>query len=57
MFAFTNATILFLHDPRCQFHQRSTSSFYVCRSGKRKKDLQIDSLFYDFEICDRKSCT
>ncbi len=24
-------------NPRCQFHQHSTSSFYACRSQKRKK--------------------
>ena len=30
---------------RCQFHQRSTSSFYACRSQKRKKDCRVKQLF------------
>ncbi len=30
-------------DPaRCQFHQRSTYSFYACRSQKRKKILMTE---------------
>ena len=28
-----------------QFHQHSTSSFYACRSQKRKKDRQLKLLF------------
>ena len=30
---------------RAQFHQRSTSSFYVHRFQKRKKDSQVKHLF------------
>ncbi len=33
---------------RCQFHQRFTSSFYACRSQKRKKDCQVISVFFRF---------
>ena len=42
---------------RGQFHQRSTSSFYACRSQKRKKDDWLDSLFCAFGIWERKSCS
>jgi len=38
-----------------QFHQHSTSSFYMRRSQKRKKDWQLDCLFCAFRICKRKS--
>jgi len=40
-----------------QFHQHSTSSFYVYRSQKSKKDSQVVSLFCTFGICAPKSCT
>jgi len=33
------------NDIRCQFHQRSMSSFYVHRSRKCKKDSQVLSFF------------
>jgi len=40
-----------------QFHQRSTFSFYMRRSQKRKTDSQVVNLFYAFGIYERKSCT
>jgi hypothetical protein len=42
---------------RDQFHQCSTSSFYVLRSQKRKKDSQVVNLFCAFGICACKSCS
>ncbi len=33
---------------RCQFHQRSTSSFYACRSQKRKKRQSSCQSFLGF---------
>ena len=38
---------------RCQFHQRSTSSFYPRRSQKRKKDSQVKQLLCAFGISAR----
>jgi hypothetical protein len=35
-----------------QFHQRSTSSFCMRRSWKRKKSWQLDCLFCSFSICE-----
>ena len=32
-------------DIKCQFHQRSTSSFYACRSQKCKKTIKSSSFF------------
>ncbi len=40
-------------DNRCQFHQRSMSSFYMWRSN----DSQVASLFCAFGICALKSCS
>ncbi len=43
---------------RCQFHQRSTYSFYTCRSQKYQTTLPIWlSFFCAFGICKCKSCT
>jgi len=44
------------HMCRYKLQQCSMSSFYACRSQKRKEDWQLDSLFYAFGICARKSC-
>jgi len=42
-----------MEEIRCQFHQHSLYSFYICRS---QKDWQQDCLFYTFGISVRKSC-
>jgi len=42
---------------RCQFHQRSTYSFYVHRAQKRKKRQWSCKSFYTFGNYARKSCT
>ncbi len=40
-----------------QFHQHNYMySFYMCRSQKSKKDIQIVNLFYAFMIYKLKSC-
>ncbi len=44
-------------DTRCQFHQRSTSSFFEIRSQKCKKDWEHDCLLGAFRICSLKSCS
>jgi len=43
-------------ESRCQFHQRSTNSFYACRSQKSRKVSQVVSLYCAFRICECKSC-
>jgi len=40
-----------------QFQQRSTYSFYACRSQKRKKIMTTWLSSYAFGICTHKSCT
>ena len=42
---------------RCQFHQRSTCSFYAHGSQKRKMILTTKLKYYAFGICTGKSCT
>jgi len=41
----------------CQFHQRSTRSFYTRRSQKRKISVKLSVSFYAFDIHARKSCS
>ncbi len=43
------------HSFRCQFQQHFTSSFYICRSQKRKMILTTWLNFYAFGICGCKS--
>jgi hypothetical protein len=53
-FNILSSIIKVVYEIRCQFHQFSMNSFYP---ESIKKDLQLDSLFYAFGICDPKSCT
>ena len=55
--SFNAALHYFSHEVWAQFHQRSTYSFYACRSQKRKKDSQVVNHFYDFGIYEHKICT
>ncbi len=46
--SFLTAKLFDIGVSRGQFHQHFTSSFYVCRSQKRKKYSKVVSLFWSF---------